>query len=76
MKKLCDCTTAGTGHECCDALKTAGPDYEAMYNKLLEEHEALCAKYNAMDQDRVAMRAEYARMRAQLDIVYLIFGKK
>ena len=41
MKKLCDYTTAGTGHECCDAIKTAMPDFEAMYNKLRAEYDAL-----------------------------------
>ena len=73
MKKLCDCTTAGTG---CDSLKTAGPNYEAMYNKLLEEHKALCAEVDEMRRERSAILDECRRMKAQLDIVYLIFGKK
>ncbi len=66
MKKMCDCSATGTG---CDAIKTAMPDYEAMYNKLR-------AEYDALSREHTTMRAEFVRMRAQLDIVHLIFSKK
>ena len=69
MKKLCDCSTTDSSHECCDALKTVKPDFEAMYNKMRVEHDAL-------SREHTAMRAEFVRMKAQLEIVYLIFGKK
>ena len=46
----------------------ARPDYEAMYEKLSEE-------YARLKRDHEAMETEFERMRAQLDIVYLIFGK-
>ena len=43
-------------------------NYEAEYHRLLEKHNELYAEYQAMEN-------EFARIRAQLDIVYLIFSK-
>ena len=57
-------------------LKTASPNYEAMYEKLQEEHKKLCAEYAAVKAECKSLESEFARMRAQLDIVYLIFGKR
>lgn len=54
---------------------TCGPNYEAMYNRLNEEHKRLCAEHEELRKDRDALETEFIRMRAQLDIVYLIFGK-
>ena len=58
-----------------DDLLTARPDYESMYNKLCEEHKRLCNEYAELKRDREALESEFSRLRAQLDIVYLIFGK-
>ena len=58
-----------------DELLTARPDYEAMYNNLCNEHKKLCAEHAELKRDCEALESEFARIRAQLDIVYLIFGK-
>ena len=44
-------------------------DYEAEYKSLIE-------KFNELYSDHQSMETEFVRMRAQLDIVYLIFGGK
>lgn len=53
---------------------TASLDYESEYNKLLEAHKRLCGDYAELKRDYESMETEFIRMRAQLDIVYLIFG--
>lgn len=58
-----------TCHEC-------SFDYEAEYHKLLDEHKELCAKLHYVTEEHRAKEIEFERMRAQLDIVYLIFGRK
>ena len=55
---------------------TASLNYEAEYNKLLQEREILMAKMDFLRSEKESMETEFARMRAQLDIVYLIFGKR
>ena len=54
---------------------TARPDYEAMYKRLEEEHKRLCDKHAELESYYRGMETEFGRIRAQLDIVYLIFGK-
>ena len=54
---------------------TANPNYEAMYHKLCEEYERFRADHQALKRDYEAMESEFIRMRAQLDIVHLIFSK-
>lgn len=54
---------------------TARPNYEAMYDKLCEEHKKLCADHSELDREYRALEAEFGRLRAQIDIVHLIFGK-
>lgn len=56
--------------------RTASLDYEAEYNKLLESHKRLCGDYAELKHDYESMETEFVRMRAQLDIVCLIFGGK
>lgn len=56
--------------------KTVSPDYEAMYYKQLEEREALLAKMDFMRSEKESLETEVVRLRAQMDIVYLIFGGK
>ena len=55
---------------------TASLNYEAEYEKLLQEREILMAKMDFLRSEKESMETEFARMRAQLDIVYLIFGKR
>lgn len=52
-----------------DLKCTASMNYEAKYHELLEKHSILYEDYQAME-------TEFVRMRAQLDIVHLIFGRK
>lgn len=56
-----------TGAE--DLKRTASRNYEAEYHEL--HH-----KYSSLYEDHQAMETEFVRMRAQLDIVYMIFGGK
>jgi cell division protein FtsB len=56
--------------------KACSLNYEAEYYKLVEERERLLAQMDYMRSEHNALEAEFARMRAQLDIVYLIFGGK
>ena len=44
-------------------------DYEADYNRLLE-------KYNELYSEHISMETEFVRLRAQMDVVHLIFGGK
>ena len=54
---------------CCDL------DYKAEYHRLLKANQELCKENDYIKADHAAMETEFVRMRAQLDIVYLIFGK-
>lgn len=54
---------------------TAGLNYEAEYNRLLDEHKRLRGDYAYLKREHESLETEFVRMRAQLDIVYLIFGK-
>lgn len=58
-----------------DDLLTAKPDYEAMYNKLLCDHKRLCAEHAELEQEYRSLSSAFESVRAQLDIVHLIFGK-
>lgn len=55
---------------------TADLDYKAEYNRLLESHKKLCAEYSDLLNNHKSLETEFARLRAQMDIVYLIFGRK
>ena len=55
---------------------TCGLNYEAEYEKLLQEHKGLCAYYDELKHDHESLETEFMRLRAQMDIVYLIFGGK
>lgn len=52
------------------------PDYEAEYHKAMELNAKLTAELEYVKKDYEAMEIEFGRMRAQLDIVHLIFGGK
>lgn len=49
-------------------------DYEAEYHKLLEETQVLMDKLDYVIHENKMKDEALTRMRAQLDIVYLIFG--
>ena len=55
---------------------SASLNYESEYYRLMEEHKILCGQLRDLKQDYESMETEFVRMRAQLDIVYLIFGGK
>ena len=57
-------------------MATEEMDYEAEYHKLRETCEILKAKLEFVNSEYKSMETEFVRMRAQLDIVYLIFGNK
>ena len=59
-----------------DKLVPADLNYESEYERLLRERDRLMAKYESLRSEKEAMETEFHRMRAQLDIVYLIFGGK
>lgn len=50
-------------------------NYEAEYHRLLKANQELCKENEYIKADHAAMETEFVRMSAQLDIVYLIFGK-
>ena len=58
-----------------DKLATASLNYEAECDRLLREREKLMAENDYLRTELKCAESECFRMRAQLDIVYLIFGK-
>ena len=57
-------------------MRTASPNYEAECDRLLRERDKLMAENDHLRTELKCMESECFRMRAQLDIVYLIFGKR
>ena len=51
------------------------PDWESECKRLTEMNEALKAKLYDSDCLRREQETEIARLRAQMDVVHLIFGK-
>lgn len=51
-------------------------DYKAECGRLLKANQELCKELECIKKDYEYMETEFVRMRAQLDIVYLIFGGK
>lgn len=68
--------------------KCSNPDWEAMYNNLLVENEALHCKYDALTEEMNKLKKECSYLEewrneierekdealAKLEMVYLIFG--
>ena len=54
--------------------KCVMPDYEAEYRRLCEENQKMSMEIQDMQNYFGAMERNNAIMKAQLDIVYLIFG--
>jgi hypothetical protein len=59
-----------------DNKMAADLDYKAEYNRLLESHKKLCAEYSDLLDNHKSLESEFCRLRAQMDVVYLIFGGK
>ncbi len=55
---------------------TCGINYEVEYEKLLEAHKRLCADHAELKRDHESLETEFIRLRAQMDVVQLIFGGK
>ena len=58
-----------------DKLATASLDYEAECDRLIRERDKLMAEIDYLRTELKCAESECYRMRAQLDIVHLIFGK-
>ena len=58
-----------------DKEKTCDINYEAEFHRMSEEYQALQVKYSELVSSCKGMEMELFRMKAQLDIVHLIFGK-
>lgn len=50
-------------------------DYEAEYTRLRDKYNQLMEKYHAFEAEYRSLETELVRLRAQMDVVYLIFGK-
>lgn len=57
-----------------EKLATASLNYEAEYDKLIRERDKMMAENDYLRNELKSMESECYRMRAQLDMVYLIFG--
>ena len=54
--------------------KVCGPDYEAEYHRMIEMNTRLHEEKEKLMVKIDHLEAELIRLRAQVDIVYLIFG--
>lgn len=59
-----------------DTMENMKRDYEAELHRMYELNEKLRCELECVKADYKSMETEFVRMRAQLDIVYLIFGNK
>jgi hypothetical protein len=59
------------GHE-----RTVGLNYEAEYNRLLDENKALRERMLSAEAKLKETYSEVEKLRAQMDVVHLIFGGK
>lgn len=55
--------------------RTAGLNYEAEYNRLLEEHKKLCAELDYKNQLIKEKEDSLSILNAQMNVVHLIFGR-
>ena len=75
-RQICPICEKGE-HNMADKMEnrcTASLDYEAEYNRLLRERDKMMAENDYLRTELKSMESECYRMRAQLDIVHLIFG--
>ena len=59
-----------------DENRCCSPNWEAEYRRMCDVCHKLEIENEHLRKDKDAMETEFARMRAQLDIVHLIFGGK
>lgn len=59
-----------------DLKCTASLNFEDKYKKMLQEREELMAKIDFLRSEKESLETEFIRLRAQMDVVYLIFGGK
>ena len=59
-----------------EKMHTASLDYEAECDRLLRERDKMMKENDYLRTELKNMESECYRMRAQLDMVYLIFGCK
>ena len=59
-----------------EKMCTESLNYEAECDRLLKERDKMMAENDYLRTELKCMESECFRMRAQLDIVYLIFGKR
>ena len=57
-----------------EKMATASLNYEAECDRLLRERDKMMAENDYLRTELKSMESECHRMRAQLDMVYLIFG--
>ena len=57
-------------------MHTASLNYEAECDRLLRERDKMMKENDYLRTELKSMESECYRMRAQLDMVYLIFGGK
>ena len=55
---------------------TADLNYKDEYNRLMDSHKLLCGEYADLKKKYEELRDEFGRLKAQMDIVYLIFGNR
>ena len=55
--------------------KSCSLDYVSEYKKMRDLNEKLNYEIKELKAQLNSMKSEFAQMRAQLDIVYLIFGR-
>ncbi len=51
-------------------------DYEKMFKELIGKHESICKKNEELNKAFVVLEEEYKKLKGQMDIVHLIFGKR
>lgn len=59
-----------------EKLNTCDLDYKTEHHKLMEDREILMAKMEFLRSEKESLETECVRLRAQMDVVYLIFGGK
>ncbi len=56
--------------------KCVMPDYKVEFDMLCDEHKKLCAEFSDMKQYFEKQAIENEIMKAKLEMVYLIFGRR
>lgn len=59
-----------------DQAKCVMPDYKVEFEMMRDEHKKLCAEFFDMKQYFEKQAIENEIMKAKLEMVYLIFGRR